>query len=115
MPEGFPKRHHPRMGARRILVANEFASYRQTIALVIRDLHPDVEVFEAASEVLDGEVVAPRPRPGDLQPRDLHGQAEGRKLGRTLPRIQALLDLLRRRGTQDAEDVQLSDLLSLVR
>lgn len=44
------------MGARRILVANELASYRQTIALVIRDLHPDVEVFEAESEVLDREV-----------------------------------------------------------
>jgi hypothetical protein len=45
------------MGARRILVANELASYRQTIALVIRDLHPDVEVFEAGSEVLNREVL----------------------------------------------------------
>lgn len=45
------------MGVRRILVANELASYRQTIALVIRDLHPDVEVFEADSEVLDREVL----------------------------------------------------------
>ena len=44
------------MGARRILLANEFASYRQTLAIVIRDLHPHVEVFEASSESLDGEV-----------------------------------------------------------
>jgi hypothetical protein len=45
------------MGPSRILVANEFASYRQTIATVIKDMHPDVEVFEADSEVLDEEVV----------------------------------------------------------
>ena len=44
------------MGARRILVANELASYRQTLAIVIRDLRPHVEVFETASEFLDGEV-----------------------------------------------------------
>lgn len=44
------------MDARRILVANEFASYRQTLAIVIRDLLPHVEVFEAPSECLDGEV-----------------------------------------------------------
>jgi hypothetical protein len=44
------------MGARRILVANELASYRQTIAIVIRELRPHVEVFEAESESLDGEV-----------------------------------------------------------
>lgn len=45
------------MGATRVLVANELASYRQTIAAVIRELHPDLEVFEADAEVLDGEVV----------------------------------------------------------
>ena len=44
------------MHARRILVANELTSYRQTIALVFRELHSDVEVFEAESEALDGEV-----------------------------------------------------------
>ena len=44
------------MGARRILVANELTSYRQTLALVIRDLRPHVEVFETTSESLDGEV-----------------------------------------------------------
>ncbi len=44
------------MGARRILVANQFASYRQAIAFALRELNPDVEVFEAASEAIDGEV-----------------------------------------------------------
>ena len=48
--------HHLRMGARRVLVANEFTSYRQTLATVIRDLRPHAEVFEAESESLDGEV-----------------------------------------------------------
>ena len=38
--------HHLGMGSRRILVANELTSYRQTIAIVIRELHPHVEVLE---------------------------------------------------------------------
>ena len=45
------------MGARRILVANELASYRQTLVLVIRELRPYVEVFETPSETLDGEIM----------------------------------------------------------
>jgi hypothetical protein len=44
------------MGARRILVANELASYRQALAIVLRDLRLHVEVFETPSESLDGEV-----------------------------------------------------------
>ena len=44
------------MGARRILVANELTSYRQAIALAIRELRPELEVFEAAPDVLDREV-----------------------------------------------------------
>jgi len=45
------------MGATRVLVANELASYRQAIALVLREMHPDLEVFEVDAEVLDGEIV----------------------------------------------------------
>jgi hypothetical protein len=45
------------MGARRILVANELTSYRQTIAIVFRELHPDVEVLEVHPETLDWGVV----------------------------------------------------------
>jgi len=43
------------MGAR-ILVANELTSYRQAIAMVLRELHPDHEVIEATSEAMDAEV-----------------------------------------------------------
>ena len=44
------------MGARRILVANELTSYRQAIAIVLRELHPGVEVWEVDPEILEGEV-----------------------------------------------------------
>ena len=44
------------MDVRRILVANELTSYRQTIAIAIRELYPQVEVFEADSGALDWEV-----------------------------------------------------------
>ena len=49
------------MDARRILVANELTSYRQTIAIVLRELHPTVEVVEADPETLDGEVARLEP------------------------------------------------------
>jgi site-specific recombinase len=49
------------MGARRILVANELASYRQTLAIVLRELRPHVEVFETTSEDLEGEISRLRP------------------------------------------------------
>ena len=44
------------MGTRRILVANELTSYRQTIAIVVRELLPNVEVLEVHPEFLDGVV-----------------------------------------------------------
>jgi len=44
------------MDQARILVANDLTSYRQTIAIVFRELHPGVEVFEADPETLDWEV-----------------------------------------------------------
>jgi hypothetical protein len=53
--------HHLCMGARRILVANELASYRQTLAIVIRELRPHIEVYETTSEHLDTEITRLRP------------------------------------------------------
>jgi hypothetical protein len=53
--------HHLYMGARRIIVANEHASYRQTLAIALREMRPHVEVFETASESLDGEITRLRP------------------------------------------------------
>jgi hypothetical protein len=44
------------MGTRRILVANELTSYRESIAIVFRELHPNAEVLEVHPETLDLEV-----------------------------------------------------------
>ncbi len=87
------------MGTRRILVANELTSYRQTIAIVFRELHPNVEVLEVDPGTLDWEVARLGP---DLVicSRVTAVVREGCKLDRTLPRVQALLDVLHRRRTQ---------------
>jgi len=92
--------HHLRMGTRRVLVANEFTSYRQTLATVIRDLRPHVEVFEAESESLDGEVARLGP---DLVVCSRVTHAVKQRVANWVelyPRLQALLDLLHRRRTQ---------------
>jgi hypothetical protein len=44
------------MGTTRILVANELTSYRQSIAIVFRELHPNVEVIEVHPATLDWDV-----------------------------------------------------------
>ncbi|MEJ7842679.1 MAG: hypothetical protein WKF95_13000 [Rubrobacter sp.] len=46
---------------RHILVANELASYRESIAAVLRISLPDLEVFEADSADLNREVLRLRP------------------------------------------------------
>jgi hypothetical protein len=56
MPDVLPEVTICGMGVRCILVANELTSYRQTIAIVIRELHPNVEVLEVHPETLDREV-----------------------------------------------------------
>ena len=48
-------------GIRHILVANELASYRQSVAAVLRATLPDLEVFEADSGDLNREVLRLRP------------------------------------------------------
>ena len=45
------------MKIKRVLMANELASYRQTIALVLREMRPDVEVIEADSGTLNQQVL----------------------------------------------------------
>lgn len=42
-------------------MANELTSYRQTIAVVISEMYPNVEVIEADPETLDREVARLRP------------------------------------------------------
>ena len=52
----------PRMtSVRHVLVANELASYRESIAAVFRVALPRLEVFEAASADLNREVLRLRP------------------------------------------------------
>ncbi len=49
--------YHVPMRVKRILMANELASYRESIALVLRELRPHVEVIEADSGTLNQEVL----------------------------------------------------------
>jgi len=52
----------PNMGnIRHVLVANELASYRESIAAVLRFSFPDLEVFEATPADLNREVLRLRP------------------------------------------------------
>lgn len=46
---------------RHVLVANEFASYRQSVAAVLRDAIPNLAVFEVESKNLNREVLRLRP------------------------------------------------------
>ena len=101
------------MEARRILVANELTSYRQTIAIVISDTHPNVEVFEADSETLDREVARLRP--------DLVICSRVTRLVRDMvpnwvelyPDRESFSTLCIGGERRAMEDVQLADLLSL--
>ena len=52
----------PNMGnMRHVLVANELASYRESIAAVLRYSFPDLEVLEATAAELNREVLRLRP------------------------------------------------------
>ncbi len=52
----------PSMGnTRHVLVANELASYRESIAAVLRHYFPDLEVFEATPADLNREILRLRP------------------------------------------------------
>ena len=101
------------MDARRILVANELTSYRQTIAMVIREVHPNVEVFEADPKTLDREVARLRP--------DLVICSRVTPLVRDMvpnwvelyPDCEPFSTLCVGGDRRTMEDVQLSDLLSL--
>ncbi len=49
------------MRVKRVLMANELASYRQTLAFVLSELRPDVEVIEADSASLNQQVLRMSP------------------------------------------------------
>jgi hypothetical protein len=102
------------MSGKRILVACELQSYRQALAAAFRELRPDVEVFEAEKEDLDREVerLAPdlvvcsglTPRVEDLAPSwvELYPDHGAR----------SVVSVLGERSI--VEDIQLSDLLSII-
>lgn len=54
-------RIHTMIAIRHVLVAHELASYRESVATVLRALIPDLEVVEAESRDLNREVLRLRP------------------------------------------------------
>ncbi|CAA9410000.1 MAG: hypothetical protein AVDCRST_MAG01-01-1558 [uncultured Rubrobacteraceae bacterium] len=62
MPRRVQEHNMPDMrDIRHVLVANELASYRESIVAVLRFSFPDLEVFEATAADLNREVLRVRP------------------------------------------------------
>ena len=101
------------MVARRILVANELTSYRQTIAIVFRELHPNVEVLEVDPGTLDWEVA--RLGPALVICSRLTGVVEERAANwiELYPECRPFSTFCIDGERRAMEDVQLSDLLSV--
>src|SRR5215210_5142363 len=101
------------MGARRILVANELTSYRQTIAIAIRELRSGVEVFEADPDVLDREIA--RLGPDLVICSRVTGMVEQRVANwvELYPNCKSYSTFCVGGERRTLEEVQLSDLLSL--
>ncbi len=57
MPGVLVRGYHTLMRVKRILLANELTSYRESLALVLRELRPEVEVIEADSGTLNQQVL----------------------------------------------------------
>jgi hypothetical protein len=49
------------MRVKRVLMSNEFTSYSQTIAFVLQELRPDVEIIESGSGTLNQQVLRMSP------------------------------------------------------
>ena len=105
----------PRPGGRlRVLMANELASYRQTIALVLRELRPEVEVIETDSGTLNQQVLRMSPdlvicsRVTSLVRDRVPNWVE------LYPECRPLSTFCIGGESTTVDDVQLSDLLSLI-
>jgi hypothetical protein len=102
------------MRVKRVLMANELASYRQTIALVLRELRPDVEVIEADSGNLNQQVLRMSPdlvicsRVTSLVRDRVPNWVE------LYPECQPISTFCIGGERSTLDDVQLSDLLSLI-
>jgi hypothetical protein len=105
----------PRPGGRpRVLMANELASYRQTIALVLRELRPEVEVIETDVGTLNQQVLRMSPdlvicsRITSLVRDRVPNWVE------LYPECRPLSTFCIGGESTTVDDVQLSDLLSLI-
>ncbi len=104
----------PLMRVKRVLMANELASYRQTIALVLRELRPDVEVIETDSGTLNQQVLRMSPdlvicsRVTSLVKDRVPNWVE------LYPECRPLSTFCIRGESSTVDDVQLSDLLVLI-
>ncbi len=102
------------MKIKRLLIANELTSYRQTIALVLRELRPDVEVIETDSATLNQQVLRFSPdlvicsRVTSLVRERVPNWIE------LYPDCETLSTFCIGGECRTVNDVQLSDLLSLV-
>ena len=102
------------MKIKRVLMANELTSYRQTIALVLREMRPDVEVIEADSGALNQQVLRVSP---DLVICSRVTSVVKDRVPNWIelyPECQTLSTFCIGGERQTMDDVQLSDLLSLM-
>ena len=99
---------------KRVLMANELASYRQTIALVLRESRPDVEVIETDSGTLNQQVLRVSPdlvicsRVTSLVRERVPNWIE------LYPDCQPLSTICLGGEIRTVEDAEISDLISLV-
>ena len=102
------------MRVKRVLMANELASYRQTLAFVLSELRPDVEVIEADSGSLNQQVLRMSPdlvicsRVTSLVRERVPNWVE------LYPECQTISTFCIGGERSTLDDVQLSDLLSLI-
>jgi hypothetical protein len=106
--------YHVFMRVKRILMANELASYRESIALVIRELRPDVEVIEADSGSLNQEVLRLSPDLVICSRVTSVVRDHAPNWVELYPDCEALSTVYINGEISTMDDVQLSDLLSLV-
>lgn len=114
MPPVLVRGYHAPMRVKRILMANELESYRQSIALVLRELRPDVEVIEADSGTLNQQVL--RVSPGLVVCSRVTSLVKDRVPNwvELYPDCESLSTLCIGGESSTVDEVQLSDLISLV-
>ena len=106
--------YHVPMRVKRILMANELASYRESIALAIRELRPDVEVIEADSSSLNQEELRLSPDLVVCSRATSVVRDHAPNWVELYPDYEAFSTVYINGEISTMDDVQLSDLLSVV-